>query len=142
MLDTSNYNMWKTVFVVVLCVIGALEITFNWDLASAQNMSDAGKIVFERKCSGCHEIGPDAVNGVGPSLNNLFGRKAGTAPGFKYYSESNASAKFIWTEENFKKFIENPKSMIAATKQLFNGLKDKNDIEALTEYLKKYSNIR
>lgn len=108
--------------------------------AVAQDGYEAGKIVFERKCSGCHEVGSEAVSSVGPILNNLFGRKAGTAAGYKYYSQANLNAQFIWTEDNFKKYIENPKSMIAATKQIFNGLKDKNEIDNITEYLKKFSN--
>ncbi len=31
-----------------------------------------------RKCALCHSIGPDAANKVGPELNGLDGRKAGT----------------------------------------------------------------
>ena len=105
----------------------------------ASDLSMFGKVVFDRKCSGCHEVGPGATNGIGPSLNDLFGRKAGTAPNFKFYSNANLKADFIWADVSFKKFIRDPKSMIAATKQLFNGLKDQKEIDGVAEYLKEFS---
>src|SRR5262245_52200632 len=39
----------------------------------------AGEKVFKR-CAACHMIGPDAKNRVGPSLEGIIGRPAGTAP--------------------------------------------------------------
>lgn len=98
-----------------------------------------GEQVFKNYCAKCHEIGADAQNAVGPSLNNLFGRKAGAAPGFKFYSEANLKANFIWTEDNFKTYIRNPKGMIQATKQIFKGLSNQQEIDALTDYLKSFS---
>ena len=35
-------------------------------------------------CRACHQIGPGAKNAVGPDLNGVVGRKAGTEPGFDY----------------------------------------------------------
>ena len=39
-----------------------------------------GELVFRKQCSGCHMVGPDAKHRVGPHLNGIFGRKAGTRP--------------------------------------------------------------
>ena len=41
----------------------------------------AGKSSFN-KCLACHAIGEDAKNKVGPELNGLDGRKAGTVPDY------------------------------------------------------------
>ena len=43
-----------------------------------------GEVLFQRQCSACHQIGPEAIHRVGPRLTGLFGRKAGSAEGFKY----------------------------------------------------------
>ena len=45
-------------------------------VALAQDAA-AGKKVFN-KCAPCHSIGPGAKNKVGPELNGILGRKAGT----------------------------------------------------------------
>ena len=45
--------------------------------------AEAGKTVFN-KCKVCHQIGEGAKNAVGPNLNGVIGRKAGSAEGFAY----------------------------------------------------------
>jgi hypothetical protein len=51
----------------------------------------AGEQVFRRLCSPCHEIGPDAKIKLGPPLNAIDGRKAGTFEDFNY-SPANKSS--------------------------------------------------
>ncbi|OSI42104.1 c-type cytochrome, partial [Bradyrhizobium canariense] len=43
----------------------------------------AGEKVFA-VCKACHQIGENAKNVVGPTLNGLIGRKAGSVPGYSY----------------------------------------------------------
>jgi cytochrome c len=43
----------------------------------------AGETSF-RKCQLCHDVGPDAKNKLGPELDGLDGRKAGTVANFNY----------------------------------------------------------
>ena len=64
-------------WVVAACIVIALPA-----VASAQD-ADAGKKIF-KKCFACHAIGPGAKNKVGPHLNGVIGRPAGSAEGFKY----------------------------------------------------------
>ena len=49
--------------------------------ASAQDAA-AGEKLFA-KCKACHAVGEGAKNRVGPQLNGVVGRKAGTVDGFK-----------------------------------------------------------
>ena len=67
--------MRRFAFVALLAVAGA-------DQASAQDAA-AGEKVFG-VCKTCHQIGETAKNAVGPVLNGLIGRKAGSVPGFAY----------------------------------------------------------
>jgi cytochrome c len=47
-------------------------------------MPNAAPTLFDRNCKACHQIGPEAINRVGPRLNGVFGRKFGALEDFKY----------------------------------------------------------
>ena len=101
-------------------------------VALAQD-ADAGKKVFN-KCTPCHNIGPGAKNKVGPELNGLFGRKAGTAEGFNY-SEAMKKAGWVWDEAKFKEYITDPKKVVPGNKMVFPGIKDELDRDDLAAYI-------
>src|SRR5215207_7446503 len=61
--------------------------------AQAQDLA-AGEQSF-KKCLPCHSVGEGAANKVGPQLNALDGRKAGTAPGYSY-SDANKNSGLVW----------------------------------------------
>jgi cytochrome c len=95
-----------------------------------------GKAVFG-KCRACHQVGEKARNLVGPSLNGLFGRKAGTMEGFNY-TEANKNSGIVWDEAVFREYIKNPKAKIPGTKMVFAGISDDRDIDDLIAYLKQF----
>ncbi|HSF92312.1 MAG TPA: c-type cytochrome [Paracoccaceae bacterium] len=99
-------------------------------------LAEAGEDVF-KKCKACHQVGEGAQHRSGPLLNDLFGRAAGTADGFKYSSDMVAAgeAGLIWDRETLDQFLTKPKDMIKKTKMSFNGLKKEEDRAALIEYL-------
>lgn len=110
--------------------------------AAAETAGDAerGAEVF-RKCSACHQVGKSAVNRVGPHLNGVFGRKAGTIERYRYSKHmQRASADgLVWTYETLDAFLENPKSMVSATRMNFRGLKKEQDRADLLAYLRRFS---
>src|SRR5262249_38314760 len=63
-------------------VIGAMVLAASAADATAQDIA-AGEAAF-RKCQICHDVGETAKNKLGPELNGLDGRKAGTAEGYSY----------------------------------------------------------
>jgi cytochrome c2 len=102
--------------------------------------ADDGADVY-KKCRACHDVGPGAKNKVGPLLNGIIGRKAGTIESYNY-SEANkaAGAKgLVWTEEVMFKYLEAPLSFMPGTKMAFAGLKDEQDRRDVIAYLKKFS---
>ena len=122
-------------------LLGGLVVGMTLSLASTASRADeipAGQRVFVRECAKCHEIGPGARNRVGPQLNGLFGRKAGSVANYKYYSAANRDADFVWTPEFFAKFVLDPKGMLRGTTQVYSGLKDPKDVQPLIDYLSKY----
>jgi cytochrome c len=104
-------------------------------VAAAQDLK-TGETSF-KKCLPCHAIGEGAANKVGPELNGLDGRKAGTAPDYNY-SEANKDSGLTWTEEVFKEYIKSPMAKIPGTKMAFPGIKNENEINNLWAYLKQY----
>lgn len=103
--------------------------------AAAQDV-EKGQHSFN-KCLPCHAVGPGAENKVGPQLNGLDGRQAGTAAGFNY-SEANKNSGIVWNEATFKEYIRSPQAKIPGTKMAFAGITNPQEIEDLWAYLKQF----
>jgi cytochrome c2 len=105
-----------------------------------QGDAENGAEIF-KKCRACHDIGPNAKIKVGPVLNDIIGRKAGSIEGFAY-SEANKTAGatgLVWTDDVLFKYLENPLTFMKGTKMVFTGLKDEQDRRDVIAYLKKFS---
>jgi len=113
----------------------AALITTVAAVAAAEDLEN-GKAVWS-KCRACHDIGEGAKNKIGPVLNALIGRKAGTVEGFTY-SEGNKNSGLVWDDATFREYIKNPKAKIPNTKMVFVGLSDEQDIDDLLAYLKQF----
>jgi cytochrome c len=90
-----------------------------------------------KKCLPCHSIGPGAKNKIGPELNGLDGRKAGSVPNFNY-SDTNKNSGIVWDEATFKEYIKDPRAKIPGTKMTFPGIKNEQEINDLWAYLKQF----
>lgn len=97
---------------------------------------EAGEKVF-KKCAACHAIGAGAKNKVGPELNAIIGRTAGTVDGFKYSKDMVKAGEegLVWTRDSLAHFLAKPKDMIKRTKMSFAGLKKEAELEAVIAYL-------
>jgi cytochrome c len=118
--------------------LSALVIFASSAAASAALAQDAaaGKTSFN-KCLACHAVGDGAKNKVGPQLNGLDGRKAGTSPDYSY-SDANKNSGITWNEALFKEYIKDPKAKIPGTKMVFAGIKTENEINDLWAFLAQY----
>jgi cytochrome c len=103
--------------------------------AMAQDAA-AGEKVFVI-CRACHEIGPGAKILVGPPLNGVVGRKAGTYPGFDY-SAANKNSGITWTPEELTKYLANPQAVVPGTKMIFPGLHDPKQVQDVIAYLSQF----
>ena len=99
-----------------------------------------GETVF-KKCQICHEVGPSAKVKVGPILNEVLGRQAGTLAGFAYSPAMKEAGEkgMKWTDENLSKYLENPRDFIPKNKMAFVGLKKEDERADVLAYLKKFS---
>lgn len=90
-----------------------------------------GEEVYGR-CIACHAI---EANRTGPQHCGLFGRQAGTAPGFDGYSVAMRASGIVWNEETLDRFLENPLSVVPKTYMTYAGVPDASDRAALIKWL-------
>lgn len=102
---------------------------------SAQDLT-AGARSFN-KCRACHQVGETAKNTVGPVLNGLLGREAGTVEGYTY-SAANKASGITWDEAVFAEYIRDPRAKVPGTKMIFPGIKNEQEIKDLTAFIKQY----
>jgi cytochrome c len=113
----------------------AASLAISSIAAPAQDLA-AGEQSF-KKCLPCHAVGEGAANKVGPELNGLDGRKAGSAAGYSY-SDANKNSGMVWNEATFKEYIANPMAKMPGTKMAFPGIKNETEITNLWAYLKQF----
>jgi cytochrome c len=104
--------------------------------AQDADLVEDGEKVF-RRCAACHQIGEGAESRVGPPLEGVIGRAAGTFEGFKYSDamvEAGAGG-LVWDDETLHEYLENPKAMVKGTKMAFAGLKKPEDRDAVIAYI-------
>jgi cytochrome c len=111
-----------------IAVLISVTLAFSPTMVQAQDVA-AGERVFSQ-CRACHQVGPTAKNAVGPVLNGLFGRKAGTVEGYNY-SPANKNSGITWDEAIFSDYIKDPRAKIPGTKMVYAGLKDEQRIKDL-----------
>ena len=67
-----------------------------------------GKAVFEKRCTGCHAMDADRE---GPRLVGVYGRKAGSVPGFTY-SAGLKNLGVTWNDATLEKWLSDPDLMV------------------------------
>lgn len=103
--------------------------------AAAQDIA-AGEKSFA-KCRACHQVGPTAKNVVGPKLNGIFGRQAGSVDGFRY-SDANKNSGVTWNAEVFATYIKDPRAFMPGNRMAFPGVKNDQEIKDLTAFLQQF----
>jgi cytochrome c oxidase assembly protein Cox11 len=81
-------------------------------VASAEPHPARGKQLFSETCAACHGLDK---NKTGPSLAGVFGRKAGSAAGYKY-SSALAQSGIRWSADSLDRWLTNPRKFIAGVK--------------------------
>jgi cytochrome c len=114
----------------------ALALVAGMPVAAHAQDAEAGKAVFN-VCKACHGVGEGAKNQVGPVLNGVIGRKAGTAEGFNY-SEAMKASGLTWDEASIAGYLADPKGKVPGNKMVFAGLKDEQKVKDLLAFLKQY----
>jgi len=82
------------------------------------------------QCRACHTFERGGPNMIGPNLHGVFGRPAGSAPGFPY-SKAFAEASFVWTPRALDAWLAEPARFLPGNAMAYPGLASPGDRAAL-----------
>lgn len=94
---------------------------------------EAGRKVFDQ-CRACHSLSP-SQNGRGPTLYHLFGRRAGSVPGY-VYSPAMKNSVIVWTAGTLDRYLRNPRGFVPGSKMTSPDIKDPRDRKNLLAFLR------
>ena len=111
----------------------AASLLAAWMGARAQAAPDAlrGEQVYAR-CQACHAL---AADWVGPHHCGLFGRLAGSVPGFDY-SEAMKKSRIVWNDATLDRFLAMPLAVVPGSSMTYAGIADPAERADLIAYLK------
>jgi cytochrome c2 len=132
-------------YVLRFLTLSAVVAVLSTPAAALDGNVDAGKKVFT-KCAVCHGIG-DTKKQIGPTLNNVIGRVAGTEPdflakkgaGFSKALINAGAAGLVWNETELASWLADPKAKVPGTKMVFVGLKKEQEIADVIAYVKSFT---
>ncbi len=104
--------------------------------ARADGDAARGEARFQ-DCAPCHKLEAGA-NNVGPSLHDIFTRKAGELADFRY-SPAIKRSGIVWTPETLDKFVTDPQALVPANRMPYAGMASVDDRADLIAYLLKTS---
>jgi cytochrome c len=98
-----------------------------WSAADAAR----GAVLYQSKCGGCHALDE---NRYGPAHRGVFGRKAGSAPGYAY-SEALSSSSIVWREDTLDRWLADPEKLIPGQRMSI-SVASEDDRRDLIAYLR------
>jgi cytochrome c len=127
-MGTKMHSLFCTAF-------AAFVVSTMLSPASAANGdSGRGQRVFNA-CAACHSLKPNR-NMTGPSLAQLWNRKAGGLPSFERYSDVLKSSGIVWDDKTLDQWITDPQHLIPGNQMTFGGLKNPQQRADLLAFLK------
>lgn len=123
----------KAMFAMMPVAIVAAAVGITSRLPAQSAAPAAGAQAFA-VCRACHTLGAGQRSGMGPNLNKLFGRTAGTLPGYTY-SPALKAAGIKWDAKTLDTFLAGPTKVVPGTRMVMR-VDDPAKRAALIAYLK------
>ncbi len=132
---------------------GIEDVVFSWPVAFLDEYDPAGSDTrsflrdadampngerqFMRKCSICHALTPPPSRKAGPTLYGVFGRRAGTVPGYRY-SDVLTGSDIIWSDDTIDRLFDlGPDHYIPGSKMPMQVIAKAEDRRDLVEFLRR-----
>ena len=93
------------------------------------------------ECRRCHQAGNGAEHRIGPHLNDLFGRSAGSLSGYGYSPAMQAagSGGLVWSDATLDAFLADPRAVVPHSRMSFAGMEGADDRADLLAWLRVFS---
>ena len=126
---SAALSLLAAALLVVLSVAGA----WGADLGR-------GKALYQQ-CKRCHQVGGGAEHRIGPHLNDVFGRAAGSLADFRYSTAMKAagSGGLVWSEETLDAFLAKPSAVVPRSRMSFAGVAEADERTELLAWLRGFS---
>ena len=112
-------------------VIAAAAAALAAPAARAQDAKHGEKLFEE--CRACHSV-ERGVNGVGPSLFGVFGRRAASLEDFRY-SPALKRSGITWTPQTLDTYVTDPQKAVPANRMPYAGMPEARDRADLILYM-------
>ena len=102
-----------------------------------------GKALYQQ-CKRCHQAGGGAEHRIGPHLNDVFGRTAGSLAEYRYSPAMMAAgaAGLVWTGATLDTFLSDPPALVPHSRMSFEGVAEADDRVDLLAWLREFSGAR
>ncbi len=123
----------------ILSVVSTLALTM-FTIAGAWGVDAKRGAELYQQCKRCHQVGQGAEHRIGPHLNGVFGRQAGSVEGFTYsraLREAGANG-LVWTGQTLDAFLSGPATVVPQSRMSFDGLSAADDRANLLAWLRMF----
>jgi cytochrome c len=117
---------------LAIALAAAAPASVAADRAQPAGAPEHGKAIYTQECKGCHAPNETLV---GPKHCGVFGRRAGTVPGYAY-SDVMKEAGFLWDAKHLDDFLKSPITYLNGTNMGYVGLDSAKDRADLIAYLR------
>lgn len=114
----------------MIAALVAIALAAGPATAALKGDPQRGEQVYAR-CGACHSLESDRT---GPRHCGLFGRRAGSVPGFTY-SRAMKQSVLVWNAQTLDRFLASPMSAVPGTTMGYAGIDDAQERADLIAYL-------
>ena len=103
--------------------------------------AERGRTLYLQECKRCHQAGSGAEHRIGPHLNDVFGRAAGSLADYGYSPamKEGGSGGLVWTEASLDAFLADPRAVVPRSRMSFAGMGATDDRVDLLAWLRVFS---
>ncbi len=101
----------------VIAIAALFTFALQGQVFAVEGNPTRGQHVFGA-CAACHSLQPDQ-NMTGPSLANLWNRKAGGLSSFDRYSSALKSVSIVWDDKTLDEWIKDPQHLVPGNQMTF-----------------------
>lgn len=125
----------RKIAIIALFALTSLSSTY----AAEKGDKTRGQRDFSA-CAACHSLEPNR-NMTGPSLANLWGRKAGTLSSFDRFSDPLKASGIVWRDRTLDQWLTDPQRLVPGNEMPFPGIKDERGRADLLAFLKQATKL-